>query len=614
MAAPDSAVGAILEIPKEALEKINAAERAIQHLAKTSFNAASAVRTHWSNIAPQGLDTFIQKLADANEAMRNMGTMELNIKTQQSQTELDNLSKKTKDTTTEVSESVQKLSTTPVSLSGIRDEVEATSATFRDVAQHIKSLKNSLLSASIVGDATPAQQQGVALWEQYYKSISKVNEETNRHERNVNELKAKIKETEQSINTEREAVERLSQKIREAWDAVNAFKNANPDFKVDKAEQQLESLKEKIRSLYAEVGGGGLSEKQEKSIFREIEDIKRQYAELDNMVITARRVYSDLATAEDNYSNRLTRSDVLVGEKTAKLRELNSSLQKAEQSQAAYNKELEKGNTAKSLTAEYVQLTKRIQELNAAMNKFEASGGNINSAAYKALESEMTSAMARRKEIEKADIAEVNQYRQQMASQAYQADLSAFVQTEAQKRAEAQKTLDEQVAKAKLAGQQYAQSFQGAMTQFNKLMDDNNNSNKFVVNLENVKRVLNDLKAASGKLNLFDPADVVKSKKLQEAITQLTRLYNQYKSATDAKPTIADAQQLTNVARATRSLQSYKDALDAIKRVMETMDSKDPMFKKMSADAQEMKKRIDEIKKSMGEFQNQTRKTGDTFA
>ena len=74
MGVADSAVGAILEIPPQALTKIEAAQRAIAALGKTSYDAANAVRTHWSNIATQGLDKFIQKIQETQGVLAGMGS------------------------------------------------------------------------------------------------------------------------------------------------------------------------------------------------------------------------------------------------------------------------------------------------------------------------------------------------------------------------------------------------------------------------------------------------------------------------------------------------------------------------------------------------------------
>lgn len=608
----DSAVGAVLEIPTEALQKISQAEQRIKRLGAVSEAIAEDVRKDWAITAVSGLQTFIEKIRSTEQELGKIGKdgINFNINTTVAQQNLDNLSNQTKKTTNDVSANLQKIATEHVSFAQVRDEVESTGKTFGEVKQQIKAFKQGLEGLKVgEGDNT---RLAIKAWEDYYKSITKTTAEADRHKQVIAELNSRISQIKGQIDQENIATNRLTDRINRAWEAVNAFKNANPDFNVQKAEQQLESLRAKIQRLYDQLEGG-VSEKKENRITREIEQLKHQFTELDQKLLTSRQVYSNLANAEDDYLQKQQQKEKVLVEQISILNYLEKELQKAYQAQEAFNRELDKGHTAQSLAKEYKDLTKRLQEVNQAMTDFRSKGGDIKSPSYQALEQEYLNILSRRKDIEKMDIAEVNQYRQQMTQQAYQADLSAFVQNEAQKRAEAQKTLDEQIQKAKLAGQQYAQSYAGAMTQFSKLMDDNNTSSKFVMNLENVKRILNDLKTASGKLNLLDPNDAQKAERIKKAIEQLTKILNRYKEVASDKvePTFASAQQAVATAKATKSLQDYKNAYEQLKAVMATMDSSTVQFKKMSKDAQEMKTKIDQIKRSMGEFQSQTKRTGD---
>lgn len=75
----DSAIGAILEIPPTALQKITAAQRAIDSLAKHSYDAANAVKTHWGVTALDGLDKFIHKVENAQTQLNNLKSPNVSI-------------------------------------------------------------------------------------------------------------------------------------------------------------------------------------------------------------------------------------------------------------------------------------------------------------------------------------------------------------------------------------------------------------------------------------------------------------------------------------------------------------------------------------------------------
>lgn len=73
-----TAVGAILQIPKEALESIDNAEKAIKRLAETSENAAKSIKRDFGTTAVEGMDAFIRKIKEAQTAMANLGATSAN--------------------------------------------------------------------------------------------------------------------------------------------------------------------------------------------------------------------------------------------------------------------------------------------------------------------------------------------------------------------------------------------------------------------------------------------------------------------------------------------------------------------------------------------------------
>lgn len=68
----DTAVGAILEIPPQALNAIKDAERAIKSLQATSETAARKIKGHFDNTAVSGLNTFIKKIQEAQGKLGNI--------------------------------------------------------------------------------------------------------------------------------------------------------------------------------------------------------------------------------------------------------------------------------------------------------------------------------------------------------------------------------------------------------------------------------------------------------------------------------------------------------------------------------------------------------------
>lgn len=75
----DSAVGAILEIPPTALNKIEKAEKALLSLHEQSKKTANQIYGDFNTRMPMGVDTFIKKLADAQKALDNLKSPTLNI-------------------------------------------------------------------------------------------------------------------------------------------------------------------------------------------------------------------------------------------------------------------------------------------------------------------------------------------------------------------------------------------------------------------------------------------------------------------------------------------------------------------------------------------------------
>lgn len=295
-------------------------------------------------------------------------------------------------------------------------------------------------------------------------------------------------------------------------------------------------------------------------------------------------------------------------------------LRQATDLQNQFNRAIDAIDTSKTkqLVAEYKQLYAENEKLQVGIEQYNQKIANVNTIGDKtSVTNAVNNLYTRQAEVvqkmialERQGIQEIADFRQQKEMEANQKSISEFVQAEAQKKAEAQKLVNEQIAQAKLAGQQYAQSFAGAMAQFNNMMSGRAGGG-LAMNLENIKRVLNDLKTAAGKLNILDPAEQNKAKQLKSAIEELNHVIKQYKQVTDAKSTksLISPQDAINGAKNATTLKQLQDAYKQLKDVMRNTDPKSQAWGQMNSQLKLTQQQIDEIKKKMGEFQSQAKQT-----
>lgn len=80
MPTKDTAIGAILRIPQQALDDIKAAEAAIKSLGRTSNIVARSVNRDWGQTAITGLDAFITKVTEAQNRLNGVKMPDINSK------------------------------------------------------------------------------------------------------------------------------------------------------------------------------------------------------------------------------------------------------------------------------------------------------------------------------------------------------------------------------------------------------------------------------------------------------------------------------------------------------------------------------------------------------
>lgn len=408
------------------------------------------------------------------------------------------------------------------------------------------------------------------------------------------------------IERETSLLQQVKDKAAQATQEFQNWKNLNPTFDFSKAQARLDELKTKIDEIKAKAASQGptkasITMAAAKPLQAEYDALSKTMSQFLILKDRETTALDNVGLAVQRYMPRL---EALRGESNR----LSQEIERLVSANAKFNSELSKGNNVKSLSTEYKNLVTTIQRLGEQMNAFRTAGGDTNSASYRAMMSELQKLVAREKEIRMMSINEVEAYRLERAKAAYQADLSAFVQNEAQKKAVAQQALDERIAKAKIAGQQYMQSYAGAMTQADKFLSGQS-TGMFAVNLENVKRVLADLKAASGNLNLLNPADVQKAEQLKRKIAELETLLKKYKAAATPDKPVISPQDAINAAKNARTLKELQDAYKNLKTVMSTIDPNSTAWRQMNQLLGQTKDKIDKIRASMGELNNQSLRT-----
>lgn len=295
-------------------------------------------------------------------------------------------------------------------------------------------------------------------------------------------------------------------------------------------------------------------------------------------------------------------------------------LQQSVQLQNQFNKALESIDTsnARQLTAEYKRLYAEYQKLNSSLDQYNSKiagqsysvGTQVPSQSAQDIANRMADISTRMNEIERKNIQEIADFRLQREMEANQKSISDFVQAEAQKKAAALQAAQEESNARKQAFKSYLQSYQGAMAQADKIMSGRSGTSMFATNIENIKRAINDLKAASSSLNLLNPADVTKAEQLKKKIAELESLLKKYKDATTPDKPVISPQDAINAAKNATTLKQLEKAYKDLKEAMSGVDSSKPIWAQMNTQLGQTKAQIDAIKGKMGELRNQTQTTG----
>lgn len=225
----DTAVGAILEIPPQALNDILKAQRYIENLQITSKKAADAVSKHWGTTALTGLDAFIRKVEQANMKLGNLSNPKIDF----SKINLSNVGAGASQSSSEISQLVQSISQLGTVLSKFRKEKGSTKIV------ETKETEYSKVTAELAKQTERYIQlsQAIALFN------AKKKEETSYKERQTNAANiAELQSLQQSLPLLREKVA-LMEKARNIGLAA-----VNPDLQARRAKQELDAM----NKMYAE--------------------------------------------------------------------------------------------------------------------------------------------------------------------------------------------------------------------------------------------------------------------------------------------------------------------------------------------------------------------------
>ncbi len=411
-----------------------------------------------------------------------------------------------------------------------------------------------------------------------------------------------------SINAQIERENRLLQQAKEKADqakqALQSWVTVNPTFNYLDAVKRLDELKAKIEEVKAKAASQGPTKAS--ITLAGLKPLQAEYDAINAKVQNLKSLLNQEKTATDNANDAVSRYTPRLAAMRDESDRLSQKIERLVSANKKFNSELSKGNNVKSLTTEYKTLIATIQRLGEQMTAFRQAGGNVNSASYQAMSAQLQSAVAREKEIRMMSINEVEQFRRQRTQAAYQADISAFIQAEAQKTAEAKKQAEIRAKQQAENHNKYLNSAQGAMW-YSRQINKGNVDNSY----ENRERAIKQLENA---IKSLDANDKNYDKTLKQLTTTMARLKNEQTAVNNAMKSskqMVSPQDAINAAQNARSLKDLQAAYKQLKVVMDATNPKDAQWQNMNKVYGETKKKIDDIRRAMGELHNQSRQTGD---
>lgn len=440
----------------------------------------------------------------------------------------------------------------------------------------------------------------------------------------------------------------LSEKSRQAWDTRNAQSYIAWQQETIRYEEKLNQERVKANEIIANQAKGKLQptteelsvQRQLNSLYAQKLNIEKEIQQVNSQITLSGRTTN---SAQQQYLSYLTSQTraldaeiTKVGQGYSKiaasaqdkylqdwLRAQEKAAYDLAQAQERVNKARQSEDIATKL-AQYKALVAENEKLTSSMRAYIKSAGqapaptdtSAGATAYRDMERQWQENEAKRRNISAQNIAEIVEYERQMRLKANQQAVSDFIQMQAQMTAEAKKAAQEQSTARQQAYQKYITSYEGAMRAAAKL-STGRQAGDYADTYENRARAIERLEKALKNLSKTDS-------RYEQKVTILTQKLNELKDKQEAvnnslrrqpkQLTIVDAQRLRDIANAVQSLQSYEKAYKAVIDVMSRTQYGSRAWNEMNGYAQELKNRIDRIKRGMGALNGETQTASNNFS
>jgi hypothetical protein len=403
--------------------------------------------------------------------------------------------------------------------------------------------------------------------------------------------------------------DKLSKELVKAQELVNAQSKSTlqPTSEELSAQRQITALyaeklryEKELKNVQVDTKAQGHATEAQKEY---IQYLVQQVREIQSHINEVSRGYSSIAqSAREAYQS--DRADIMA----KKNYDLADAVQKVAAAEAKKS-ENQDVSRYKKLYNEQEKINMLLKEYNDLIAKggtptsAQTSAYNVLNATYSANQSEMA-------ELERKNINEITDYRIQKEMEANQRTLDDFASAETQRAVQARKAVDERYQYQQQRYQQYLQSYTGAMKEAEAILNGNNKSGRFTNTYENRARAIKDCEAALSKLVDTEGANKRQADNLREVIQRLTKAQNDYNAALKGKTEASfnSAQLAVSNAKTSGNLRDLTAAYKELKAAMANTKFGSNEWNRMNSQLSQTKERIDQIKKAMGEMNNQQNK------
>lgn len=576
MGKTESAEGAILTIPEGALNDIKKADDAIKKLGKTSDETAKAVAKHWSEIAVGVFDAFIRKVEEAKGKVGTLGTV--SIDTRSAESELAHLAASTHESAVRVREELRSLGDLGIDFSRLKEEAERLKLTYAEIDAEIRKLKSDRQSMGTESPEAQSATNAIRKWEEYLALRKKSTEETD---------KAKQKEID---NAGLQAQKALTTEILQLKKAITQ-----------------ESIKQEKETLLGKTVSA-----------EDIDKLRRLQAQLSSLQTAYENLKTaattDLSTkAQTKFNQTESKHQIdLINEETNATQKLAQARQRA--AELTNSSKLKSGGIGSSAEAIYqrqlvsayqeqIKIIKQKGQIEAkaategrSLTAEEANQIRLLADAYVALNATITSVEGTYTRIDAAAQQAFNN------AKARQEAENAALMEEARRKAAARASSATTTTRDDVAtAAQYNRLYKEQATIIQQIMELNRKGSTLTI------EELNRLTALKQQYSEIENQIESLNRKRQSASTNLARIEGEMRR--EAFVDKSSASGAISYAKQAKSLKELQDAYKNLKQVMNTVDPKSAEWRQMNIVYLQTKQRIDEIRKSMGELNNQSNST-----